>query len=560
MLSFRRRLPVWYHPDYRLPIASVEGQVGLEPRRADLACWWLVEAGVLEPNEVRRPRRARYDELALVHTHDYLESLSDPRTRARIFAVDPSEVPVDEVLRSVRLVTGGTIEATREALRLRGPTFNLLGGFHHAAPARGGGLCAVNDIAVAIAVVRKAGFDGRVVVLDLDAHPPDGTAECLQKDDAWIGSISGTAWSALEGVDDVALTAGDDDDICARSSGCSGACRTASWCSCWPAATCWRAIGWAICACRSTAPCAARSGGGRGAAPSAVGVAAGGRLLRRTRGRRWPGPRWRWPPSRRSGARSRSALDALRRHRARPAARRAARSRALHGGRSGAPAVAAAPLLDFYSNEGIEYALTRYQLFAYLERLGYGDFRVEVDAAVSGGDRVRVYGHAGGGEHLLVECVLERQALAGAEVLYVHWLSLRHPRAKFLPGRPPLPGQDVPGLGLAREVAELFVRIAERLGLDGVAFRPAWYHTAYAARHKLHFVDGERQGRFEALMRDLGAMPLAEATRALAEGRVRMDGVLYTWEADPMVHLRTKVEPDSKVAEARERAHFTVVS
>ena len=40
----RGKLPTWYHPDYRLPIGSVEGHLGIEPRRADLACWWLVDA------------------------------------------------------------------------------------------------------------------------------------------------------------------------------------------------------------------------------------------------------------------------------------------------------------------------------------------------------------------------------------------------------------------------------------------------------------------------------------------------------------------------------------
>src|SRR5579859_6724628 len=164
----RTSLPTWYSPDYRLPIGSVEGHLGIEPRRADLACWWLVDTRILLPDEVRRPRRARWDELLLVHHPEYLESLSRPEMLARIFAVDPSEIPVEEALRTVRLAVGGTIEAAQQALLTHAPALNLLGGFHHAAPERGGGLCAINDVAVAVAVVRKNGFDGRVVVLDLD--------------------------------------------------------------------------------------------------------------------------------------------------------------------------------------------------------------------------------------------------------------------------------------------------------------------------------------------------------------------------------------------------------
>jgi hypothetical protein len=223
-----------------------------------------------------------------------------------------------------------------------------------------------------------------------------------------------------------------------------------------------------------------------------------------------------------------------------------------------APAPARHRLLDYYGTDGIEYALVRYGLIGFLERLGYGDFRVAVDRASSGGDRVRVWGRAGGQEHLLVESVLERQPFAGGEILYVHWTNLRNPRAHFPAGRPPLPGQDVPGLGLAREVAELYVRIAERLRLDGIGFRPAWYHTAYAARHRLRFADPARQGRFEALVRDLAPLSLAQATQAVAEGRVRLEGVPYTWEADLMVYLRKEQPIDPKAAEVREQTHFTV--
>ena len=58
---------------------------------------------------------------------------------------------------------------------------------------------------MAIATLRFRGFDGQVVVLDLDAHPPDGTAACLEHDErAWVGSLSGSHWGAIEGLRGVA--------------------------------------------------------------------------------------------------------------------------------------------------------------------------------------------------------------------------------------------------------------------------------------------------------------------------------------------------------------------
>jgi hypothetical protein len=144
-------------------------------------------------------------------------------------------------------------------------------------------------------------------------------------------------------------------------------------------------------------------------------------------------------------------------------------------------------------------------------------------------------------------------------VLYVHWLTLRNPLAAFTAQRPALPGQEVPGLGLAREAAELLARMAERLGLEGVAFRPASYHTAYAGRALLRFVDPARQGRFEALVRDLSSVGLAEAALLLASGRVRLNGAPYAWEADEMVRwLRPHPSDEAAVAAERDRVRFTV--
>jgi hypothetical protein len=105
----------------------------------------------------------------------------------------------------------------------------------------------------------------------------------------------------------------------------------------------------------------------------------------------------------------------------------------------------------------------------------------------------------------------------------------------------------------------MMARMAVRLGLGGVVFRPAHFHTAYAARHAFSFIDPERQGRFEALVRDLRTLPLLEATLAVSDGRVLMNGVPYTWEADEMAYwLRESPAEAGEVERERERVRFTV--
>src|SRR5437763_6247743 len=210
---FGRDLAVWYAPEYRLPLSALEARTGFEPRRADHAVWFLLERHVIGRDSLRTPRRAEMHELARVHTPELLDSLGQAETLGRIWNVDPGDIPVDEALHTVRLAVGGTIDAAREVLSANNPrtvgrrALNLLGGFHHAKPGIAGGFCPVNDIAVAVAAMRAEGFTGRVLVLDLDAHPPDGTAACLETlGEHWIGSISGSDWGRLPAsVDETVL-------------------------------------------------------------------------------------------------------------------------------------------------------------------------------------------------------------------------------------------------------------------------------------------------------------------------------------------------------------------
>lgn len=560
-----RRVPIYYDPDYRLPLSAVEATMAIEPRRADFIAWYLLESGSADPAELRSPRRLAYADLARVHTPPLLESLGRPETLARIYAVDPSDVPVDELMKSVRLACGGTLDAAREALRRKGPAVNLLGGFHHAAPDKAAGMCPVNDIAVALSILRSEGLAGKVVVLDTDAHPPDGLAACLRGDPTvWIGSLSGSHWTTLDEVDETVLPTG---------------CKNERYL---------RALAQLL---------------GRMPEPALAFVIAGGDVLQGDRmgklGLSLHGARRRdlmisevlegvpsvWLPgggyhpdawkilagtvlalTRRSKAPIPEHYDPLDMRYARIwqgfGEEQMAGELSLDdlesslrlGGRG------QRLLLGTYSAEGIEYVLEQTGYLAHLRRLGFDHFRVEVDGA-NPGSRMRLFGRMDRVEHVLVEAVLERTELAGAHVLYVHWLTLRNPKARFSQRRPQLPGQDLPGLGMARETGQLLARMARQVGLSGVSFRPAWYHMAYSARHTFRYVDPRHQGRFEAILRDLGEVPLREATLAFSQGRVLMNGVPYSWEPGEMAYWldERRGEDRSAVDAERDASHFTLV-
>ncbi|HZA50354.1 MAG TPA: histone deacetylase, partial [Myxococcaceae bacterium] len=217
-------------------------------------------------------------------------------------------------------------------------------------------------------------------------------------------------------------------------------------------------------------------------------------------------------------------------------------------------------LLGYYTASGIEYALHQHGILEHVRRLGYEDLRVELDS-VDTGDRFRLFGRAEGTRHLLIEMVVERRRIDSHAFLFVNWLTLRNPRAQFSPHRPKLPGQEVPGLGLGREASALLGLMADRLELEGVLIRPAWYHLAYAGRTRFVFMDPERQGRFEGLLRDSAGMPLLEVTRAVAEGQALLNDQRYVWEPTDFVHWRQSRSPDAqwkaRMRAERERVQFT---
>jgi acetoin utilization deacetylase AcuC-like enzyme len=568
---FRSRLPVWYDEAYRLPL-SHEPRAGIELRRADLVAWHLAQRRLLGAVALRRPERVAYRELVRVHTAAYLQSLSRAETLARIFAIDPAETPVDALMATVRLACGGTLAAARAALGRRGPALNLLGGFHHAFPDHGGGFCALADIPVAVASLRASGLRGRIAIIDLDAHPPDGLAACFAGDpDVWIGSISGVDWGPLENVDETVLPPGADDTVYLEALG--------------------RLLG------RLPRPALAFviAGGDvlAGDTFGRLGVSLGGARQRDVMvatalhgrpsvwlpGGGYHGDAWRVLAgsalvlAHRPRDEIAGPPDPLGEHVALVSARLDPVRLRAESERRDAEAIevelglrprgADTRLLGYYSAEGVEYGLHEMGVLQHLERIGYRDVRVELAPAAVGGERLRILGHDDGHEQLLVEAVLEKRRLGppiDGDVIWVHWLTLRDPRARFGPGHEALPGQEVPGLGLSREVAELFRQMATRLALAGVAFRPAWYHTAYVARHQARFADDARQGRFEALVRDLSELSLAQATRALAEGRVRVGNAPYAWEADDMVALAAPPPRDeAAIARVRDATRFTVV-
>ena len=171
----------------------------------------LLETGVIQPQDCVEPEPASWDELALVHTAEYLHKMRDgvmtPEDVAQL------ELPWSrEMVEGFRLMVGGTIQAALHArglqvrsttsevnedsefspssvapsyFRLRTSDFRVVchlgGGIHHAFPSHGEGFCPFNDVAVAARVLQSRGLE-RVAIVDLDVHHGNGTAFVFESD------------------------------------------------------------------------------------------------------------------------------------------------------------------------------------------------------------------------------------------------------------------------------------------------------------------------------------------------------------------------------------------
>ena len=161
----------------------------------------------VEPSSVER--------VSLLRAHDasYVDrfldgSLSDKEMRQ--IGLRPW---TDQMVERTKILTAGTLEATKHALK-HGIAGNLAGGTHHAHVDYGSGYCIFNDLAVSARWLQNQGLT-RILILDLDVHQGDGTASIFT-DDPHVYTVSvhcskNFPFHKQESDIDVALPAGIED-------------------------------------------------------------------------------------------------------------------------------------------------------------------------------------------------------------------------------------------------------------------------------------------------------------------------------------------------------------
>ncbi|GAA0893730.1 histone deacetylase [Fulvivirga kasyanovii] len=140
----------------------------------------LLYEGTIGNKNIFSPQKP--DESLILRTHDplywdKLKYLSLSRSEIRKTGFPLSRQLVEREI----TILNGTVQCALYALQY-GIAMNIAGGTHHAFSDRGEGFCLLNDIAVASNYLLDNELARQVLVVDLDVHQGNGTAEIFQND------------------------------------------------------------------------------------------------------------------------------------------------------------------------------------------------------------------------------------------------------------------------------------------------------------------------------------------------------------------------------------------
>lgn len=141
----------------------------------------LLHEGTIEQDNLFSPEPVPEAIILRTHQQGYWQQLKDltlpPKEQRRVgFPVNAQLIE-----RELR-ITQGTIDGANFALR-DGIAFNVAGGTHHSGSNWGEGFCLLNDQAIAANYMLDNKIANRILIIDLDVHQGNGTAEIFRNED-----------------------------------------------------------------------------------------------------------------------------------------------------------------------------------------------------------------------------------------------------------------------------------------------------------------------------------------------------------------------------------------
>jgi len=171
-------IPIAFDPIYVLPLPE-NHRFPME--KYDLLPKQLVHEGTCDPEDFFSPQAIDDQIVKVIHQKEYVD-------RLRHMKLDLSEVrkigfPISQQLVEREfIIAGGTIEGALKSLE-SGISFNIAGGTHHAHSSHGEAFCMLNDQAIAARYLLDHQHAKKVLIIDLDVHQGNGTAEIFKQEE-----------------------------------------------------------------------------------------------------------------------------------------------------------------------------------------------------------------------------------------------------------------------------------------------------------------------------------------------------------------------------------------
>lgn len=170
-------LKIAYHPIYKHPLP--EGH-RFPMIKYELLPKQLLHEGTCNKENFFTPEIPNAESILAVHTKEYYEALTTlslDRKAVRKIGFPLSQELVDREI----IIADGTLKASKYALQ-NGIAMNIAGGTHHAYTDRGEAFCLLNDQAIGARQLLSKKLVEKVLIVDLDVHQGNGTAEIFEND------------------------------------------------------------------------------------------------------------------------------------------------------------------------------------------------------------------------------------------------------------------------------------------------------------------------------------------------------------------------------------------
>ena len=204
-------LKIAYHPIYRHPLP--EGH-RFPMLKYELLPQQLIHEGTCTEANFFEPEIPNDKHIVAVHDPEYfydlLNIMISPKM-ARKIGFPLSE----ELVERERIIADGTIKGCEYALK-NGIAMNIAGGTHHAYSDHGEAFCMLNDQAIGARYLLNKRLAKKILIVDLDVHQGNGTAEIFQNDESvFTFSMHGASnypFKKEESDLDIALPKGTNDE------------------------------------------------------------------------------------------------------------------------------------------------------------------------------------------------------------------------------------------------------------------------------------------------------------------------------------------------------------